>query len=213
MRREGLMSWLLVAAALAVPSASLYVWLTGTVERAHDQEQTVRRQRETPIFVAPRLRGGLVNPTSRPPEVRIHEEDKPAPEAAPVKAADAPKPAPQPAPAPIAKPQPEPAPVAAWSSLRDPMLSPSEEAILKAPPPNVDAPEAAPVARRRTPRAKPIQDTVTVEAIIALEGIPSAIVNGLAVKVGDMVGKVKVVMITADRVTFSYRSLRFAKSI
>ena len=41
----------------------------------------------------------------------------------------------------------------------------------------------------------------------------SAIVNGLAVKEGDMVGKVKVVLITSERVTFAYKNLRFIKSI
>lgn len=220
MRREGLLAWLIVFAALALPSGSLYVWLTGTVDAAHHQEQTVKRQRETPIFTAPRLAKALVNPVVRQPEVRVHEEEQPLPEPSQVKAPEPPKRVPSPASAPVAQLKPEPAakpaPILAadWAPRRNPMLSPREQAIMSAPIPVVDAPAPMPVARRaRRIHAKPIQDTVSVEAIIALAGEASAIVNGTAVKVGDMVGRLKVVMITGDAVTFAYGATRFVKAL
>jgi hypothetical protein len=87
----------------------------------------------------------------------------------------------------------------------------------KAPPAEEPAPEPRPrmvyVPPKHTFRLKPIEDGIKLEAIIALEGTPAAIVNGLAVKVGDMVGKAKVVLITSERVTFAYKNLRFVKSI
>jgi hypothetical protein len=222
MKREGLLAWLLVAAALAMPSGSLYFWLSTTVDASRSHEQTIHRQRETPIFVAPRLRQRLVNPEARSPEVRDHEDEKPV--AAPAQAS-APAPTPAvvvqaPKPAAPAVEAPKPAPVveiasADWATKRDPMLSPHEAEILSRPIPSIDVPDAepAPAPKRVVRRGKPIQETVDLEAIIAMEGVPSAIVNGVAVKIGDMVGKVKVVMITAERVTFAYHNLRFVKSI
>ncbi len=236
MRREGMLSWLIVLAALALPSGSLYFWLTGTVDESHAHEQTIRRQRETPIFSAPPVRENLVNPMARQPEVRFHEAEKPLPEPAQAQAQAQAEPvvSPKPMSAPVATVKPEPAQVAeveaatesdfepapaakvasSWTPKRDPMLSPSEEAIVNAPVPDLDAPAPAPVARRaRRVRAKPLQDTVSVEAIIAMAGEASAIVNGTAVKVGDMVGRLKVVMITGDAVTFAYGATRFAKAL
>src|SRR6185369_8345764 len=84
------------------------------------------------------------------------------------------------------------------------------------------APAAAPApkpVRRALPHRpvdhKAVAASLDVQAIIAQHGDGEnlALVNGQTVKEGDMIGKVKVVLITPERVTFSYGKLRFIKSI
>ena len=199
MRREGLLAWLLVFAALAAPGGSVYLWLDGTVNASRRLETPRRLQKKVPLFAAPHKRAKLVNP-AQGPVFRAHEEDAPVAE---VLAAAEARPT-----VVSSKPQ---LPSGVLLEAAKPVAAPqAEPEIVKT------EPAPAPVVytpRRRVVREKPIQDTINVEAIIALNGLSSAIVNGLAVKEGDMVGKVKVVLITSERVTFAYKNLRFMKSI
>ncbi len=195
MRREGLFSWLLVGAALAAPGAAVYSFLTTTAEQAQTQETPRRIRTELPLFDAAPPKHTLVNPVAGP-VIRDHED----------------------AAAETAVPQP-PMPRLVQSEAARPLPAPTMEvAAVEAPAPAavpepIPAPKTVYAAPRRSVHHTPIQDTIKLEAIIAFEGSPAAIVNGLAVKVGDMVGKVKVVLITSERVTFAYKNLRFAKSI
>ncbi len=187
MKREGLLAWIVVATTLVVPSFSLKAWLSDTVDKARRQEQSRRHLREIPVFSGTGNRNRLINPAASKPVIRIHED---LPESKRI----------------------------ALPSKATPVLRlalPGATSILA----HLPLPSARSEKQRVKPhsmsavRRKAIEDSVNVEAIIALEGRSSAIVNGLAVQVGDMVGKLKVILITTERVTFAYKNLRFAKSI
>ncbi len=197
MRREGIFSWVLVGVALAAPGAAVYSWLTTTVEQTQSQESPRRIKTEQPLFDAAPPRQQLTNPTAGP-VVRPREE---------AVAETAATHLPMPPRAEIEAARPLPAPTAEVP-LED--SSPTEVTREED---HAPAPKKVYAPPRRAVRRIPIEDTIKLEAIIAFEGSPAAIVNGLAVKVGDMVGKVKVILITSERVTFAYKNLRFAKSI
>lgn len=180
MKREGLLSWIVVATALVVPSFSLKVWLSDTIDKARRQEQSRRHLREIPIFSGASNRNRLINPSASKPVIHIHED--------PLESKRVSLPSEV---APVLKPMPLPAARSEEQRSETSPKSPSMSAVGR----------------------KAIEDSVNVEAIIALEGRCSAIVNGLAVQVGDMVGRFKVILITTERVTFAYKNLRFAKSI
>lgn len=195
MRREGIFSWLLVGVALAAPGAAVYSWLTNTVEQTQSLEAPRRIKTELPLFDAAPPRQRLTNPTAGP-VVRNRDE----------------------AVAETEVPQP-PIPRQVETDAARPLSAPTGDAPVVDPPPAAAPPASVPARRtvyappRRLIHRTPIEDTIKLEAIIAFDGSPAAIVNGLAVKVGDMVGKVKVILITSERVTFAYKNLRFAKSI
>jgi hypothetical protein len=117
------------------------------------------------------------------------------------------------APEPEPAPPPEPvAPVAVEAPAavepRDPTLSPREAAELLAasiviPPTPIEPPPPPKPARPRF--------TARVQAIIAMDGRNSAIVDGKTVAAGDRVGGAKVISISQDRVTFDYRGKRIVK--
>ncbi len=172
MKREGLLSLILVAVALAAPSVSLKLWLSATVGKARHQERSLRHRREMQVFSGAKREQRLINPAVAIPTIRVHEERRQEP----------------------------------VSESVSPQITPeAARPLLPAPKPQAHL--------RPSYRRGLVEQSVKVEAIMALDGRPAAIVNGLAVRVGDMVGKLKVILITPERVTFAYKNLRFAKSI
>ena len=116
------------------------------------------------------------------------------------------------------------APVSPWQGVaestavfisRDPMLSPHEIERLK----QIAKEEYErnqPKKPIHMPKPKPvnIERTVSLQGIITVPDAPNkAIVNGLMVSEGQMVGRVKVVKITAQEVTFAFKTKRFTKKL
>ena len=93
-------------------------------------------------------------------------------------------------------------------AMRDPTLSPSDVDRLNAPPPAKAPPP--PIFARRAPR---VQDTVSVQAIITVDGKRTAIVNDMSVSEGDRLGKITVLRIEADRVVFRSGDKTFSKAL
>lgn len=70
------------------------------------------------------------------------------------------------------------------------------------------------IVKPRRRREPPIENTIVLQGIVATpdEG-NKAIVNGEMVSQGDMVGKVKILKISAQEVTFLYKRRKFKKSV
>lgn len=209
MRRDNTFAWLFVAAVLAVPSGLVYAWLDATIDSTPTAEEGSRRpSKANPLFAASLTRSRLVNPAQQP-VFRPHEEAA-APKVEPVA---------------VAKPSlPAQTRLDAAKPLETPEAEPESESIAAQEPAVEPEPEPEPApapkpARRELPRRpadhKAVAASLDVQAIIAQHGDGDnlALVNGKTVKAGDMIGKVKVVLITPERVTFAYGSVRFIKSI
>jgi len=206
--------WLILVAALAVPGLMFYGWWSRVNSAADGQmAQKVRR----------RLPGGGGLFAVSPPAAKLINPIAGQAPAAPPPPAKAVKPA-APARQLAAPPKTEKriaahaistaAATAAAALTRDPTLSPYDAARLaQMAEARTMSQEEVLEASRKTVRRKP-----RIEATIDLQGIITnpasgnrAIVNGEMVGEGQLVGKVKVLKITSQKVVFSYKGKTFVK--
>lgn len=218
------LGWLVLAAALAVPSFLFYNWWSHMKADRSRALVTKARSRlpEGAVFQTPPDAPRLANPL--------------AVSTSPVAAAAVAPAAPPPAPPVAAAPPPAPpAAVPAHSTMtaaivlpRDPMLSPMdlvrirEEEMAK----ERSRLELEEANRRRTTRRAvkhvepPVEDHINLQGTVAIpNGSSLAIVNNATMTLGESFAvegysaKVRIVKISAAGVTFEYKKRRFTKTV
>ncbi len=224
MTTKSTVGWLILAFSLIVPGMIFYQWYVHTNDvRMHDLNVKVRSRlpeggpfaippsQNKPITPIPEISSAPVAAAAEvsavPAAVSEDKPEPPAPEAA--------------VPAPSV--QASSAPAIDFHSWRDPTLSPYDKILMERLEMERqlkihELQDASHKARRSSAQKESglssIIKRLDLQGIVSKPGGGnSAIVNGQAVQEGDLIGEVKVLRITPQKVVFSYKNRRFIKSL
>ncbi|MBI5629465.1 MAG: hypothetical protein HY921_01130 [Elusimicrobia bacterium] len=225
MKGLGSWSWAVLAGVLAVPGFMFYQW-RARLDTTNRQQMSQKVRKRLPegqgLFSDSPSRGRLNNPmteASKQSERETLAIAAPMPSLSDESAASVEQSTPtvQPNASPEGSQYSAPAGAQPAAPRRDPTLSPYDMLRLQQAELEKSAAQGgvvrAAVKRIQAKREPPVENDISLQGIISIDGRNKAIVNGETVGEGDMVGAAKVLRITSQSVIFIHKNRRFTKTI